>query len=114
MVVREDACPLRVKPFYGKKRFVLCDAREIRIHCVCVQLGEAELATITATGESVYKCNACAKSLGSGSIDKTPAKSLESLSHHEGATSCLISVSTQLEAVLHTIQMVEFLIWSLI
>jgi hypothetical protein len=74
---------------------------------VCLQLGEAEQATISATGESVYRCDACAKSLGSSSSVKAPAKSPDSLLHH-GATSCassneetssLISVSTQLEAI---------------
>jgi hypothetical protein len=90
---------------------------------VCLQIGEAEQATVAATGESVYKCNACAKSLGSSSNGKAPVKSPESLSHHDGATSCaspneeasslIISVSTQLEAVRLngqcTIQLVESL-----
>jgi hypothetical protein len=89
---------------------------------VSLQLGEAEQAAITATGESVYKCNLCAKASGSNSIDKAPAKSLESLSH-EGATSCassnkedspLISVSNQLQAIRRngqcTIELVESLV----
>jgi hypothetical protein len=58
-------------------------------------------------GCTVYRCDACAKSLASSSTDKAPAKSSESLLNH-GATSCassneeatsLISVCTQLEAV---------------
>jgi hypothetical protein len=107
MVASRDACPLCDKPFYGKQKFVRCGACEIRFHCVCLQLEEAEQAAITATGESVFKCNACAKASGSNSIDKAPAKSLESLSY-EGATSCassneedspLISVSNQLQAI---------------
>jgi hypothetical protein len=124
MVASWDACPLCDKPFCGKHKFVRCDACEIQIHCVCLQLGEVEQATVTETGESVYKCNACAKSLGSSSNDKALPKSMESLSHHEGATSCtspneeasslIISVSTQFEAVRHngqcTIQLVESIV----
>jgi hypothetical protein len=72
MVTSQDACPLCDKSFYGKQKFVRCGACETRIHCVCLQLGEAEQATITATGESVYKCDACAKSLGSSSNVKVP------------------------------------------
>jgi hypothetical protein len=64
-------------PFYGKQKFVHCSVCEVRIHCVCLQLEEAEQAAITAMGESVYKCNACAKLLGSSGNDKAPAKSLE-------------------------------------
>jgi hypothetical protein len=75
---------------------------------VCLELGEAEQAPITVTGESIYKCDAGAKSLVSSSNVKAPAKSPESLCHHEGAPSCassneeaslLISLSTQLEAI---------------
>jgi hypothetical protein len=107
MVASWDACPLCDEPFYGKQKCVRCGACETRIHCVCLQRGEAEQAAITATGESVYKCDACAKSLGSSRNVKAPAKSPESLPHN-GTTSCtssnvetssLISVSTQLEAI---------------
>lgn len=90
---------------------------------MCLQLGDAELATVTATGESTYKCNACAKALDSSDNDKTPAKSPESLSYHEGATSSassngeassLFSVSTKLEAIRLngkcTIELVESLV----
>jgi hypothetical protein len=124
MVASRDACPLCDKPFCGKQKFVRCGACEVRIHCVCLQLQEAEQATVTATGEYVYKCNARAKSSGSSSNDKARAKSPESLSHHEGGTSCalpneeasslIISVSAQLEAVRLngqcTIQPVESLV----
>jgi hypothetical protein len=103
-----DACPVSDKPFYGKQKFVLWGACDIRIHCVCLQHGEAEQATLSATGESAYQCDSCAKSSGSSGIDMAPAKSPDSLRHHEGATSCassneeassLNSVSTQLEAI---------------
>jgi hypothetical protein len=92
---------------------------------VCLQLGDAELATVAMTGESTYKCSACAKELDSSSNDKTLAKSSESLSsHHEGATSStssnedasslMITVSTQLEAIRLnrkcTMQLVESLV----
>jgi hypothetical protein len=89
---------------------------------VCLQLGEAKQAAISATGESVYRCAACAKSLGSSSSVKAPSKSPESL-HHHGATSCassneetssLISVSTQLEAVRSNEQCTIDLVQSLI
>jgi hypothetical protein len=106
MGARRDACPVCDKPFYGKQKFFLCCECDIRIHCVCLQLGDAEQAAISATAQSAYKCDSCAKTLGSSDNDKAPAKSPESLCHH-GATSCassneeassLISVSTQLEA----------------
>jgi hypothetical protein len=70
-----DACPVCDKPFYGKQKFLHCGACDIRIHCMCLQLGEAEQATISVTGESAYKCDSCAKTLGSSSNDKAPAKS---------------------------------------
>jgi hypothetical protein len=82
---------------HAKFEFIAC----------CLQLGEAKQAPISATGESIYKCDACAKLLGPSSNIKAPAKSPESLLHH-GATSCassneetssLISVSTHLEAI---------------
>jgi hypothetical protein len=107
MVAGRNAFPLYDKPFYGKQKFVRCGASEIGIHCVCLQLGEAEQATISATGESVYKCDACAKLLSSSSNVKSPAKPPESLLRH-GATICassneetslLNSVSSQLEAI---------------
>jgi hypothetical protein len=107
MVASRDACPLCDKPFYGKQKFVRCGACETRINSVCLHLGEAEQAAISATGESVYKCDACAKSMGCTSNYKAPAKSPEYL-RHNGATSyassneeipLLISVSTQLEAI---------------
>jgi hypothetical protein len=88
----------------------------------CLQLGKARQAALSVTGESVYRCDACAKSLGSSSSVKAPSKSPESL-HHPGAMSCassneeassLISVSTQLEAVQSngqcTTDLVQFLI----
>jgi hypothetical protein len=90
MVASRDACPLCDMPFYGKQKFVRCGACETRIHCVSLQLGEAEQAAITATGESVYKCDACAKLLGSSSSVKAPSNSPESLLHH-GAASCASS-----------------------
>jgi hypothetical protein len=122
MVTSWDTCPLCDNPFYGKQKLVRCGAYEVRIHCVCLQLGEAEQAAISATGESVYRCDVCAKSLGSSSSVKAPSKSLESL-HHHGATSCassneeafsLIPVSTQLEAVRNNGQCTIDLVQSLI
>jgi hypothetical protein len=76
---------------------------------VCLQLDEANQATVTTTGKSAFKCDACAKTLGSSSNDMALAKSPGSLSY-EGAVSCaspntnvflptISSVSTQLEAV---------------
>jgi hypothetical protein len=73
----------------------------------CVYNWEAELASLTATGESLYKCAAC-KALGSRSMDTTQAQLQESLPNEGGAmssassngeVSSLISVSNQLEAV---------------
>jgi hypothetical protein len=90
---------------------------------VCLQLGEPEQATLTTTGESVYKCDACAKSLGSSRNVKAPTKSNESLRHHEGATHCassneeassLISVSIQLEAIRNNGQCTIGLVQSLV
>jgi hypothetical protein len=81
-----------------------------------------EQATITAKGESIYKCDACATSLACSSIVKAPAKSPESLPHH-GTTSCtssneettsLISVSTQLEAIRNNGQCTIDLVQSLV
>ncbi|XP_033608317.1 uncharacterized protein LOC117282512 [Cryptotermes secundus] len=123
MVASRDACPLCDKPFYGKQKFIRCGVCEVRSHCACLQLGEAEKATLTAEGESVYKCNACANSSG---IDMDPTNSPGSPSNegaNEGATSCassnrevspLISVSNQLEAIRHngqcTVQLIESLV----
>jgi hypothetical protein len=85
-----DACPVCDKRFYGKQKFVRCGACDIRTHCVCLQLGDAEQVTISATVESTYKCDSCAETLGSSDKDKIPAKSPESLCRH-GATSCVSS-----------------------
>jgi hypothetical protein len=65
-----DACPVCDKPFYGKQKFVRCSGCDISI----LQLGEAEQASISATGESAYKCDSCAKSLGSSDNDKLQTK----------------------------------------
>jgi hypothetical protein len=90
------------------------------MRCMCLQLGEADLATLTTMGESLYKCKACAKALGSRSKNKTPAQLKESLPNHEGAVLHLTkrprrsSLSTQLEAVRLnckcTIQLIESLV----
>jgi hypothetical protein len=90
MVASRDACPLCDKPFYGKQKFVHCGACEVWIHYVCLQLGEAKQAAISTTGDSVYRCDACATSLGSSSSVKALSKSPESL-HHHGAKSCASS-----------------------
>jgi hypothetical protein len=74
MVAIRHACPLCDKPFYGKQKFFRCGACEVRIHCVCLQLREAKQVAISATGESVYRCDVCAKSLGSSSSVKASAK----------------------------------------
>ncbi|PNF41597.1 hypothetical protein B7P43_G11564 [Cryptotermes secundus] len=87
MMASRDAFPLCDKPFYGKEKFIRCGVCEVRSHCACLQLGEAEQATLTAEGESVYKCNACANSSG---IDMNPAHSPGSPAN-EGATSCASS-----------------------
>jgi hypothetical protein len=72
---------------------------------VCLQLGAAELAALTVTGESLYKCTVSVKALGSC---KTLAQLQVSPANEGGAVSCassneeaslLISVSAQLEAV---------------
>jgi hypothetical protein len=123
MVASRDACPLCDKPFYGKQKYIRCGVCEIRVHCVCLQLGDDEMATVTATGESTYKCNKCAKELEPSDDDKTPAKSPESQCNHEGAmssassheeASSLISVSSKLEAIRLngkcTIELVESLV----
>jgi hypothetical protein len=122
MGASRDTCPLCDMPFFGKQKFIRCGACEIRFHCVCLQLGEAEQATLTATGESAYNCDACSKASGSNSIDKAHVKSPESLSY-EGAVSCaspneeaspLISVCNQLQAIRRnaqcTIELVEPLV----
>jgi hypothetical protein len=61
MVARRDACALRDKQFYRKQKFVRCGVCNIRIHCGCLQFSGADLATLTATGESVFNRDACAK-----------------------------------------------------
>jgi endogenous inhibitor of DNA gyrase (YacG/DUF329 family) len=71
MVASRDACPLCDKPFYRKQKFLRSGTCDIRVHCMCLQLEDAELATVAATGERTYKCNACAKKLDSSSNDKT-------------------------------------------
>jgi hypothetical protein len=86
MVAGEDACPLCDKPFYGKQKCIRCSACDIRMHCVCLQLGEAELASLTMMGDTLYKCTAC-KALGSRSMDKTQVQLQESLPIEEGAVS---------------------------
>jgi hypothetical protein len=80
MVASRDACPLCDKPFCGKQKFVCCGACEVRIHCMCLQLAEAKQVAISTTGESVYRCDACAKSLGSSTSVKALSKSPESAS----------------------------------
>ncbi|PNF20345.1 hypothetical protein B7P43_G12886 [Cryptotermes secundus] len=123
MVACRDACPICDKPFYGKQKFIRCGVCEVRSHCACLQLGEAEQATLTAEGESIYKYNACANSSG---IDMDPTNSPGSPSNegaNEGATSCassnqeaspLIFVSNQLEAIRHNGQCIVQLIESLV
>jgi hypothetical protein len=50
-------------------------------------MGEADLAMVTETGKSAFKCDSCTKALGS-SNEKTPAKSQGShSSSNEEATS---------------------------
>jgi hypothetical protein len=56
VVASRDARPLCDKPFYEKQKFIRCSDCDIRVHCVCLRLGEVELAALTATGESLYKC----------------------------------------------------------
>jgi hypothetical protein len=90
--------------------------------CVCLQLGEALLASLTMTGKSPYNCAAC-KALCPRSIDKTQAQVQESLPNEGGAVSSassneevssLISVRNQLEAVCLngqcTIELIESLV----
>jgi hypothetical protein len=106
-VASRDTCPLCDKPFYGKQKFIHCSACYIRVHSVCLKLGEPELASLTSMGKSLYKCAAC-KALGSRSMDTTQVQLQESLPNEEGAAistssneevSSLIAVSNQLEAV---------------
>jgi hypothetical protein len=59
MVARWDAFPLPDKAFYAKQKFVRCEVCEIQNHCVCLQLGVAEQATITVTGEFIYVRSVC-------------------------------------------------------
>jgi hypothetical protein len=41
-----------VTSHFMESKNVRCGACEIRFHCVCLQLGEAEQSTLSATGES--------------------------------------------------------------
>lgn len=116
MVASHDAFP-----FCGKQKFVRCGVCDIGIHWVCLQLSEADQATITETVKSAFKRDACARTFGPTSNDRAPAKSPGSLSY-EGATSrappnkevfspTVSSVSTELEAVtLNTIRLIESLV----
>jgi hypothetical protein len=105
MVASQDTCPLCDKPFYGKQKFIRCSACDIHVHSMCLQLGEAELASLTATGENLYKCSVC-KALGSRSMDTTQAQLQESLPNEGEAAisassneevSSVIAVSNQLD-----------------
>jgi hypothetical protein len=63
MVVSHDACPFCDNQFCGKRNFVRCGVCDIGIHWVCLQLDEADQATITETGKSAFKHDAYAKTL---------------------------------------------------
>ena len=65
MGASRDACPVCVKPFYGKQKSVRCGTCDVRFHSVCVLLGEADQPTVTVAGESAYTCDACVTSLSS-------------------------------------------------
>jgi hypothetical protein len=107
MGASRDTCPVCVKPFYGKQKSVRCGTCYIRFHSVCVQLGEADQATVTVADESAFTCDSCVTSLSSSNT-KDLASSTGSVSlppegdqsRPSSNTEYVIStVSTQLEDV---------------
>jgi hypothetical protein len=126
MGASRDVCPICVKPFYGKQKFVRCGTCDIRFHNACVQPSEADQATITLSGESAFTCDACVTSLDSSSVMKLasshgsepepvtlPPVGAKS-SSPSNIESSISAVSAQLEAVRlngqSTLQLIESLV----
>jgi hypothetical protein len=62
-------------------------------------MGEADQVTVTTTGKSAFKCDACDKTLDCSSPSKPPESLSYEVDMSRASASPVSSVNTQLEAV---------------